>query len=896
MQRRVFALVVLLSGSAIFSAPGQNLTVTSFASYAGQSTILLQVPGDVIFSGGNLTLPALPPGTPSGQLLVQAGNNILIADHAGISAGTGWTVSFVAGANPASPGNAVPGTGNVSLQGSATLATINGSIGIVAGNGVTVGTGFIHTTGGGNLQVTALTGGVLTGTRADGFVFLANPQNPYTVDSGLGGISSAAGGDVTITAGQDIASFLPTGGVSTDGGSGAFGAAPGNVSLIAGGNVTGHYVLRNGVGTITAGLNAGLPTAQLALSLVAGSWTVEAGHDIVLQEVRNPNGIFNALGSSSAPFHHYFDYSPAASLSLSAGNAVQFTCANRPRNSGGAEQVIPSIFPDALTIRAGAGGIGIADDLLLFPAATGQLDIATTNGGSLFSTRSSGGLVQVVLSDSASRQYQGPGSFGLSDHAPVPLHLVDSQPVLCNLSGDLNGVFLGSPKPAHIVIGGNFILPGFSLQNLAPTDVSILNVNGDIVSPAAAAAQDGVINGPGALNVSAGNLSLGAFSSLRSVGPGNNPALASFGRGADLKLALRGNLLLVSNTICSLAGGAINVVAQGAINAGLPGWQNPGNAPTGIYSSAKADVSLLALGDIRINGSRVATFDGGNIRVQSFNGNVDISQPGSGATFVTEYFGNPVQTASFLVPGNGLLATTLPGSPEVPGNITVLAAQNIYLGSGAVTQFSANGSQGGNSAITIQTGGAVVTGGGGAAIIGAGSVIINSGGWVGTVLQAEANFSRLTLPAGGDAQLVVTAVGLAPFAYQWFKDGVLLPGATNDTLSLVSAQRADAGSYSVVVTNSLASVSLDIPVRVVVPQSLRLILPPSGSDLQFAFSPADGVALTDLDLPNFVVQTSDNLVDWSTASFPLATTPNGEITFSVPLGSVGQGFFRVLSQ
>ena len=53
----------------------------------------------------------------------------------------------------------------------------------------------------------------------------------------------------------------------------------------------------------------------------------------------------------------------------------------------------------------------------------------------------------------------------------------------------------------------------------------------------------------------------------------------------------------------------------------------------------------------------------------------------------------------------------------------------------------------------------------------------------------------------------VTAAGTAPFTYQWQKGGVAIPGATAATYAIVSAQLTDAGTYTVVVTNALASVT-----------------------------------------------------------------------------------------
>ncbi|MBI5384903.1 MAG: immunoglobulin domain-containing protein [Verrucomicrobia bacterium] len=55
----------------------------------------------------------------------------------------------------------------------------------------------------------------------------------------------------------------------------------------------------------------------------------------------------------------------------------------------------------------------------------------------------------------------------------------------------------------------------------------------------------------------------------------------------------------------------------------------------------------------------------------------------------------------------------------------------------------------------------------------------------------------------------VTAGGSGPFGYQWVFNGVPLPDATNTTLLLPSVQPAQAGAYSVVVTNIAGSVTSD---------------------------------------------------------------------------------------
>ena len=62
---------------------------------------------------------------------------------------------------------------------------------------------------------------------------------------------------MTINAGGDVISFPTTTVAAGDPGTGAFGSAPGNVTITAGGSVYGHFVEVNGTGTINAGQNIG---------------------------------------------------------------------------------------------------------------------------------------------------------------------------------------------------------------------------------------------------------------------------------------------------------------------------------------------------------------------------------------------------------------------------------------------------------------------------------------------------------------------------------------------------------------------------------------------------------------------------------------------------------------
>src|SRR5262249_12185647 len=62
-----------------------------------------------------------------------------------------------------------------------------------------------------------------------------------------------------------------------------------------------------------------------------------------------------------------------------------------------------------------------------------------------------------------------------------------------------------------------------------------------------------------------------------------------------------------------------------------------------------------------------------------------------------------------------------------------------------------------------------------------------------------------TVAAGKPVTFSVQASGTGPLAYQWLKDGVPIDGATGSSYSLAAAAPADAGSYSVRVTNAYGS-------------------------------------------------------------------------------------------
>ncbi len=859
-----------------------NLDVNS--SFLGFSQIILQATRNItLASGVTWDLVASTGLSEPGSLLkLEAGNNITLSSGASILAGENWSVTLQAGRDFSLADSVIAGTGNILFSGTGSLQAQNGNISLLAGNNLSVGSGHVRTIGGGRISAHAVGGSINTGTKANGFIFVPTGSG-YNVSADLGGISTASGGDVSLTAGLDVLSYLPiAGGVQTDAGSGAFGAAPGNVTITAGRDVGGHFVVRNGVGSITAGRNAGLATRLLALSLVSGGWTVNAANDILLQEVRNPNGVFNNLGSSTSPNRHRFDYAANAYTILNGGHSVQLRGTALPRYLDVFSQGIPAIYPGLLEITAGAGGVVLGNDVILFPAPNGNLSIATTDGGSLFGTRA-GDLTQLVFSDSGKTQYRAFGDFGIADRSGNLLHLNDPVPVTLDIAGDMDGILLGVPKRAEISIGGNMVNSRFDGQNLRATDETRITVAGNIInrnefttvaSPqpnfrlfdplldliyppltgGAAGVQnqfiynpttgeltfqgrmtgeqlqallnltvrafdaDGIplyqpngepvtvtaefasaavlqqlynnsqdvplnpdtgyrIGGGGRFTLRANNLDLGATVGIVSQGPRANARLANlFTEGADINVFLTGNLDMFSTKIASLNGGEINVYADGHVSVGSRTFTTSGQAARGIFTVDESDITVIARGDINVNGSRIAAYDGGHVLVRSLEGDVDAGTGGGGAATVEKIYVDPVtraiQTYAPTIPGSGILATTFPPSQDsafprslnTVGDIVVETPQgNIIASSGGIVQIPLNGVGSSLGTVTLRAGTQDERGN----VIYRGNIDASGSGVIGSTVKLEASgdikglvFARDNLDIEANQSVNVTALAV----------------------------------------------------------------------------------------------------------------------------------------
>jgi hypothetical protein len=227
------------------------------------------------------------------------------------------------------------------------------------------------------------------------------------------------------------------------------------------------------------------------------------------------------------------------------------------------------------------------------------------------------------------------------------------------------------------------------------------------------------VGGGGTFDISAHNMDLGTTLGIQSVGPLNNSALAKyFTHGADINVDLTGNLDMFSTTISSYNGGNINVNVDGYANIGSTTYAGNDLFARGIFTVAKSDVNVIVDGDININGSRIATYDGGNLTVESLNGNIDAGTGGRGTLTVQEIYVDPVTrqilSSTAIIPGSGILATTFPQpsagtgfppSKNLVGNILVETPNgNIVASEGGIVQLPLNNVDSPNAVVQVLAG------------------------------------------------------------------------------------------------------------------------------------------------------------------------------------------------
>jgi uncharacterized delta-60 repeat protein len=318
------------------------------------------------------------------------------------------------------------------------------------------------------------------------------------------------------------------------------------------------------------------------------------------------------------------------------------------------------------------------------------------------------------------------------------------------------------------------------------------------------------------------------------AGYADGPAVtATFSRPHGIAVDDSGNVFVAdatNNTIRRITSNGVVITLAG--QAGVPGFAD-GSGPTARFNdpvhlevdgTGNVFVSDWANNTVRrVSPNGVVTTIGGlpgasgstdgTGSIALFNGPNGIALDLAANLYVADQKNNTIRL------GTPIPAVALPSFTTQPAGQTITAggALNLSVGvsgpgplayqwlrngsviTGATTaSFTVANSQPGDAgAYSV-----VVTGAGGAVTSAPGSVTITT--TPPTITNQPTSTSVLI---GGTASFSVTATGTPAPTYQWQKNGNTISGATNATLTFLSAVTTDAGSYTVVVSNAASSIT-----------------------------------------------------------------------------------------
>ena len=150
----------------------------------------------------------------------------------------------------------------------------------------------------------------------------------------------------------------------------------------------------------------------------------------------------------------------------------------------------------------------------------------------------------------------------------------------------------------------------------------------------------------------------------------------------------------------------------------------------------------------------------------------------------------------------------------------------------------------------------------------------------------------LSVNLGANAAFNVVAAGGTPLNYQWRFAGTNIPGATASSYTRTNAQTADAGNYTVVVTNSFGSVTSAVAVLTVNPPVTGNVIaqwdfnsvPPNGTPTNGTTIPSIGTGTASLVTaltPSFAGGSTTDPASagtdnsgWNTTGYPAASSGN----------------------
>jgi hypothetical protein len=393
------------------------------------------------------------------------------------------------------------------------------------------------------------------------------------------------------------------------------------------------------------------------------------------------------------------------------------------------------------------------------------------------------------------------------------------------------------------------ILSGQTGSSLALNSVS--NVNAGIYSVVVSGACGNAITNSATLTVNQDVVIMGALTN-QTVCPGNNVIFAISATGTSLSYqwskdgvvlsGQSGNSLLLTN-VCSTNAGIYSVVVSGAC----------GNAVTNSATLTVNEKLAIAAGLTNQtvcpsdNVTFVVSATGTALTYQWFKDNSLL--PGQAGSSISL---NSVSNAnagaySVVVSGACGAAVTNRATLAVNQSLTISAGptnQTVCAGNNAFFAVSATGTSltyqwyKDNAPLTGQTGSSITLNNVSNANAGIYSVIVrgacgnpvtNSATLAVNALTAASPMANVFANAGQNVTFTTTGSGSGTLTYVWKKNGTVIPGATNNSLTLTNISSTNAATYTVEVTGTCNTAVQSATLTLNQPPTVSIISPTNGA-------------------------------------------------------------------
>jgi filamentous hemagglutinin family protein len=357
------------------------------------------------------------------------------------------------------------------------------------------------------------------------------------------GLATMAGGNLTVYAGGDFdcqaGTFSPY--AYTWSAHKLISSVPmndkGNLTIVAGGDIYGRFLVTDGFGELRSMGNFGSSTSHPVIEMFKSSVNVTAQGDVDVGAIFNPT-VARVVGADQV-FYWDLEYTHQTSVSLtSASGSVSFYGDDvyYPTVSG---SIGLGLLPPTVTIYA-AQDINVLSNMTLAPYAYGELKLAAggsisgpssssngTNSTSISMPDESDALTGQPYNEIYGPQSSQPGlQIMVTDDDPAGiLHAKDTSPVIISAGGDISNLSFYLSKAALIAAGGDINNIYYVGYNDTSTSVTKIKAGGDIVFESSpdyntSGQNSGIeFGGAGTLVIEAGgSIDLGTSAGIQVVG------------------------------------------------------------------------------------------------------------------------------------------------------------------------------------------------------------------------------------------------------------------------------------------------------------------------------------------------------------------------------------------